>query len=475
MKKISIRTDGNDKIGLGHVMRSIALANMLRHEFKIKFYLRQSDSNVEKIINEHAFDIEKIATEESFINLLERDEFVVLDGYEFDREFQKKIKEKGCLVACIDDYPDRESNVDVIINQAPDIDKSGYLTKLPGTRLLLGPDYVLLRQGFLAMAKSDRKIQEIQSILVCLGGSDQYNHTTTVLRCIIPFLTKIRNVRVVTGSGYRYLDVLRDIIIPHKEIEHFHNIGEDEMISVMSRTDLAIVSASTILLEALAMKCVVIAGYYVNNQISFYKGFLRSGALIGIDDFNSEKLQQALEKVLLEKRILATNNPIDGNSGKRILKEFLILYCTKWMRLRPATIYDSKQYFHWVNEPEVRQNSRDSRPISWDEHSQWFQKKLSDDNCHLYFFLVDDQPIGQVRFELENDGWLIGFSIDRECRGIGLAEVILKNAILELRKRSNLRLKAFVKQSNIISAKVFEKIGFMMVAIRNGYYYYTFA
>ena len=52
MPCIAIRADGNSQIGLGHIHRTLALANYLKDYFSITFYLYQADKLVSDLITE---------------------------------------------------------------------------------------------------------------------------------------------------------------------------------------------------------------------------------------------------------------------------------------------------------------------------------------------------------------------------------------------------------------------------------------
>ena len=77
----------------------------------------------------------------------------------------------------------------------------------------------------------------------------------------------------------------------------------------------------------------------------------------------------------------------------------------------------------------------------------------------------DESPIGQLRFDIEDNSATINYSIDRKFRGQGLGNYIIEQGIEELKKEmGNLRIIiAKVIPSNIPSCKIFEKLGFKIV------------
>ena len=83
--------------------------------------------------------------------------FAVVDSYAVAVDGECLAQVRGSVVAVIDDLADRLLPVDLVINGAIDAHRLAYQTR-PGTRLLLGPDYVLLREEFATEPK--RPIRE---------------------------------------------------------------------------------------------------------------------------------------------------------------------------------------------------------------------------------------------------------------------------------------------------------------------------
>ncbi len=128
------------------------------------------------------------------------------------------------------------------------------------------------------------------------------------------------------------------------------------------------------------------------------------------------------------------------------------------MKFRKAIQPDIKLLFDWANDLDVRQNAINTRLITWESHQNWFQNRLESSTSKIFIFLIDEQPIGQVRFEFEKNQWLIDYSIDKLYRGKGLGKLMLKE-ILSYFKTSE-PIIAYVKIENIASAKIFNSLGF---------------
>lgn len=329
-KRIVFRVDGNHAIGLGHVTRSLSLAYILRDTFNAVFYLFDSLQAVVGTIISSGFNVVLLENQENdFFDKLNGQEIVVLDGYQFDTSYQKKIKEKGSYLVCIDDLHDKQFIADTIINHAPGVTEEMYYAQ-SHTRFLLGLDYALLRPSFMLQASRQRTIKESNGILICFGGSDYNDLTSTTLEIVLQS-TSLVKVLAVTGSGYRCQSNLVNIISSHQSrVELFHDVSEKEMIDCFLNAHLAIVPASGVLFEAIACKTPVISGYYTKNQFDIYNGFLSLGVMHDAKEFEPDNLKAALNIALSSNNNNLIENQskcIDGKSQTRYLEIFTEIYC----------------------------------------------------------------------------------------------------------------------------------------------------
>lgn len=320
-RKILIRTDGSAQIGLGHVVRCISLAHMLKTKFDICFFLLAPSAKIIRILDENFFSFVSLSSENDFFKVINKDDIVVLDGYHFNINYQKQVKQRGAKLVYIDDLHDKEYVADVILNHVPGISKEVYNIQEP-TIFLLGSEYALIRPLFLKQARQPRKISKIHSVFICFGGSDYKNLTTVILRTLIKE-KKFEQIVVVTGAEYNYSDELESICSQDKRISHYHAVDEEKMLSLMLRSQLAIVPASGILYEAIAAKSFIITGKYTENQAIFLQEFSKCNNVFSAWDFNDTELRNALKKV--QKALYDPSVIIDGQSGERIVSALLAI------------------------------------------------------------------------------------------------------------------------------------------------------
>jgi spore coat polysaccharide biosynthesis protein SpsF len=130
------------------------------------------------------------------------------------------------------------------------------------------------------------------------------------------------------------------------------------------------------------------------------------------------------------------------------------------MILRKLTEKDCDLLFDWANDNYVRKNSFNSNKITYEDHIKWFQKKLELDNCIIYIGEENNNTIGQIRLDINNNTGIINYSIDKHYRGEGYGTKMLQELERTL-ERENLveinKLIGKVKHNNIPSQRVFEK------------------
>lgn len=315
------RADGSNKIGLGHVVRSCALADMLKDNFGCYFYIRSTSPEIIKEISKYCISVVELDNnisyeqEASALNSeLTGDEIVVLDGYIFNTAYQSKIKSKGCRLVCIDDIHAYLFVADAVINHAPCVPTEAYSHE-SYTKLYLGTDYVLLKKIFLQKAASSNRVFNFDTspILICFGGADPNNVTLKVLTEVREIFTD-REIFVVVGAAYSCKDLLKEYCKQHKGVSVFINIHAGELVSLMEKAHIAITSASTVALEYMCVKGNLFLLKTADNQAHLYKTLIEKKCAYPYyllhECYNSSDTHQNQFEM------------IDGKSSERLLSVF---------------------------------------------------------------------------------------------------------------------------------------------------------
>jgi UDP-2,4-diacetamido-2,4,6-trideoxy-beta-L-altropyranose hydrolase len=269
------RADGNAQIGLGHLVRLLALANQLRGLAPGTFLVREPTAAVQQLLAADGWAVQPLPAPQPADWLAEADwlarhvlqpsDVLVLDGYEFGADYQRRLRASGCGLVYIDDLRAWPVVADVLINHSPGVAATDYQAAAT-TRFLLGPAFSLLRQPFLAGATLPQPPAAIASALVCFGGADPLRLTLRTLEAlrVVPGL---RQLGVLLGSAYGEAAALEELAAaPGAPIVLYRNVAAGPLADLLRAYDVAVVPASTVLIEALVLGRPALTGYYADNQ-----------------------------------------------------------------------------------------------------------------------------------------------------------------------------------------------------------------
>lgn len=461
---VYFRVDGSKKIGLGHLIRCVSLAHMLKDDFEIFFICKEIPTQLVKELKDQDFKSVKIDDENQFFSVLTKTDIVVLDGYDFDNEYQKKLISKGCKLVCIDDLHEQSYSADLIINHAPNV-KPGSFKAPAHAMFALGSKFALIRPAFLKQSRVKRQVGKVNTILVCMGGTDYKNITLSALEVVSEIKT-IKRIIVITGAAYVYADSLNPILVADRRIEHHNSVKEVDMLKYMVQSDLAITPASGILYEVLAVGLIAVIGMFVDNQKLFYKSFVREPNVFDAKNFEKSKIRSAVQKALVsDPEPVNPNKEAIADSGIRISRLFKQLSNSINLLLTRVRLADREITFKWASDPAIRNQSFTIHQITMDEHVEWFNAKLKDPNCWYYVADYNGKPAGSIRFDVDGLEAKISYLLDSGFHGKGFGPILLANGIEKFTQECKLDLKLIsgsVLKSNIASIKSFERLGFEM-------------
>ncbi len=325
-KKVVLRADASPSIGMGHFMRTLALAEMLSGDFRCTFATVKPTEYQKLEINKCCSELIKLPDDDThfsvFLEHLKGDEIVVLDNYFFDTSYQQKIKNIGCKLVCIDDMHDKHYVADVVINHAEGLSEDDFSIELY-TKVFLGFNYALLRKPFIE--NDDKKTKPKFDLVIGVGGTDPLNITENILINVSPLLSK-SNIAVFFGN----VSEETMACLSNKNISVFKNINAEKIADIMNQSKFGIFSSSTIAIEAIAMRLPFAIGYFVDNQANLYNGIVNKELAAPLHSFQNIN-KNILDKTFvnyynnqkeLERIIENQKQSLDKMSNKRIKKIF---------------------------------------------------------------------------------------------------------------------------------------------------------
>ena len=282
---IIFRTDGNETIGSGHVMRCLSIANAIasRNE-KCLFVL--ADSSFEGIINELGYDSVVLNSDYSDMNN-ELEQFseiinniqpwlVIIDSYYVTKEYLASLKNIAYTVY-IDDLASFAYPVNCLINYniyGKDLDYKG-LYKGTGCLpdMLLGIEYIPVRAMFKNVEKRVQK-QIVDDVLISTGGADPIHLALEITRYIRSINDTKRYHILVGAMNPDYEEILQIASACENVIVH-HNVKN--MRSLIMSCDIAVSASGSTLYELCACGVPMIIYTLADNQILGNKKFIDLG------------------------------------------------------------------------------------------------------------------------------------------------------------------------------------------------------
>lgn len=458
--KIFFRADGDEKMGLGHIIRSSALASSISTHFsntlvtrcKIPKVLSEVSGIYDEVIQLPDDDLSSEAANASkiFMNA----DLIVLDGYFFDDSYQRELLKHGLDFFSVDDIHATTFYSKAIINHSGGITPCDYDAQ-PGTRFFMGPKYSLLRKPFLEAAKKRRKSITNKHCFVCFGGADPTNKTLEILKNET-LKDHFDQFHVVVGSAYQFQNELKEFAWLKENIFVYSSLPPEDLVLIMQKCCFAICSPSTIVYEYMSVGGAVFLEQIADNQKDVIKYMVEEKLAFlvkDIDFVDEDSVDSSLKK---------QSTYFDGRSDERFTKIFHQYFYSREITVRRAKTDDLEICFEWANDSVVREQSYSQNPIHFQEHSNWFYQKINDPNTFFYIMELDQRPIAQIRFQVNDGEAVLGYLIDPKMRSRGLGTSVLSLGIERFIRdfQRQVSIIGYVKTSNIPSCHSFEKLAF---------------
>ncbi|QJX48251.1 UDP-2,4-diacetamido-2,4,6-trideoxy-beta-L-altropyranose hydrolase [Hymenobacter taeanensis] len=469
--RLVFRADGNSRIGLGHVMRLLALAEMLAPlAAELLFLIRQPDPELVQQLTAAGLVVQKLPLRplpeeaaELVRQVLRPTDVVVLDGYDFRYEYQNTVRGVVARLVYLDDLHSFPLAADLILNPAGGIILKQYELRQPGARLLSGPAYTPLRAAFRQPQKVTAAPDPNQ-ILVCLGGADPTHQTQRVTAALLD-LPSAPQVHAVVGSAYASWDSLQSWAQDQPRLLLHRNLTGEQLAELMRQCGAAVCSASTVSYEYCAAGGGLLFILPVADNQYDIAQYLRQAGL-ALPYTSASNVLTSPEAARIASQLQeAQRSVFDGLTAERLRQEFTaLLPPPPPFYLRPVTAADSDQLLTWTNEPAVRQHSFNPNPVAPADHRQWLAARLADPQALL--LLAQDAatglPAGLIRFAVEGEEATLSYLLDARFRGRGLAALLLLAGTRHVtaqfpQVRSVL---GHVQPANVASVKAFERAGF---------------
>lgn len=254
--------------------------------------------------------------------------WIVVDGYCFGADYQEYLKQANVRLLCVDDDARLDYYcADFILNQNVHACEAMYAQRESGTRLLLGPDYALLRHEFLPWRKWERESPDVAAkVLLTFGGADPLNVTSSVWRALEQLEVDDLEIKVVVGPANPGLRALRSQLKATKRKVDLLN-GPLDMPLLMAWADVAVSAAGSTVWELAFMGLPALVTILAENQKRIAGCLDKRGVAANLGwhhTFDAERWAEALSSLLVdrERRQLMSERGrhlVDGLGAERVV------------------------------------------------------------------------------------------------------------------------------------------------------------
>lgn len=327
---IVIRCDAGKKTGNGHLIRSLALADVLHkrgHRTALITSILERETRTKIKSNGHELiEVEPSATsalELKEINGIGRTgtvDWIVTDSYNLGIEWDHQVKKLAKSTLVIDDLANRSHACDILLDQniLNGIQDRYKSLVDPNCRLLLGLDFLLAREIFFKKKLGKNR----QGTLIFLGGGDN----STLLKKIMKDLEHValpQPLKALITSNYESSNEIKGASSHTQRQQIYSNV--DDPTDLYSNAKIAIVRCGFVAYELalLGVPMLIIFETEIQETVAKTLEDMGYGIAIRIEDLKNEiYVRECIKKLM-------NLNPTPMNSylrnGSEVVAEIMEL------------------------------------------------------------------------------------------------------------------------------------------------------
>lgn len=365
--RVVLRADASLRIGTGHVMRCLTLADSLRTAgADCLFVCRAHPGHAEQMIRDRGFDIRLLEAPSTTIAFADEHEgiepkhaewlgvslkidveqtraaigqhpadWLIVDHYALDSRWERAMRDTSQNIMVIDDLVDRPHDCDLLLDQNLDREAADYAGLVAARcKVLTGPRYALLRPEFSNLreySKRRRADPALKRILITMGGTDPSNVTGWTLEALKRTqLAHDTRITAVLGSHTPHLaDVRKTASQMPWPTEVLVNVGD--MARLMADHDLAIGAAGGTAWERCCLGLPSLVAVLADNQRAVATALTNHGAAIplsmdGFDAF-AKSIDAAITTLAATEQLSAISSAAfsvtDGHGVTSVVQKLL--------------------------------------------------------------------------------------------------------------------------------------------------------
>ena len=298
---VVFRVDSSVKMGIGHLMRCLTLANVIDEVIKsnIFFVCRKLPGNINELVTSKGYGLIELSfletsqeynethveyqcTYEDWLgstSLKDAEEtheaikeisidWLIVDSYGIDHLWEEYLKPLVNKIMVIDDLANRHHVCDLLLDQNYSPNYLNRYNKLisDNCKALLGPEYAILGKEFIDSKVLQKKHNEIPKILLFLSGSDETNLLCHhILEILFDAFKDNIAIDVVVGNGQNNRLEIEHMVAEFNNASFYSALPH--LGNLMSQADIAIGSGGVTTWERMFMGLPSIVISLSDNQL----------------------------------------------------------------------------------------------------------------------------------------------------------------------------------------------------------------
>ena len=302
-RKVAVlRADASSSIGVGHVMRSLSLGEALLDEgFGVELVSFELAPSLQSLATSCGIEVVELtcaprSSEDAQFVLTRNADIVVVDGYEFSREFFVALELSDTPFAVIDDNAETNAkSPKAVINQNPHASAPMYAHLQGNPKLLLGLQFAMVRREVREVAAMNLPTREGE-VFVAMGGADFLGLTAPIVEVLAETGLQIR---VAVGHANTQREQVQKLA---DQFGHVTLIEQHDYVSSLASAHVAVLAAGSSLWEACAVGTPSIGLVVAENQFASANAAAKLGFTRMVDCrviFNMDAVMREVQACIL--------------------------------------------------------------------------------------------------------------------------------------------------------------------------------
>ncbi|VXB12680.1 Contig_38, whole genome shotgun sequence [Microbacterium sp. 8M] len=481
-RKAVLYCDAAPGVGLGHLMRCLALAQVARARGWEADVVGDIDPSALAAAARVAPDVVVRSRPVGPGELSDAADVLHLDTY----ADLPDLRSGRHLLSNMQDGAFGARSADLVIDGTLGAERSFRVTAEDGAARLVGIDAAVIRQQVLRQRDRAAVTSHRPRVLVVMGGTDPQGATAAAIAALSAVGTSI-DVTVVDTASWPEVRAAA-AASPHRiEIRGF----VDDLPALAGEHDFVVTAAGTSVWDYACMGLPMALVCVVDNQRDGYREAVAGGLALGLGepkDIATPAAVSALEAILRDPDERARQRErlrcsVDGLGAWRIVSAWEQLLEVpvrkmpgKVLTARRARMADADLLREWRNDAVTRAYSRTQGEIDRAAHVEWLRSSLGSPDRTLLVVEDDGEPVGTVRWDRDGRAdWIASITVAPQQRGRGIAASVLAAGEEAIADAAPMRFLADIREDNSASRRLFARAGYLpqLPADAHGYARYA--